>query len=168
MPEVIDAAVTGRSDTDASDPLRNSEDFACDLERTKRSLFVNIPSTTFTVTFVPSHGVQLESGGGWERPTSGHERADLSKALVDAWASIGKERSVFTEQLHRLTGATTATSTTVSSAASLLRYHHRDERLRRMSPDARATYDRIRKLREEIGPLDFDIVKALRELRDDG
>lgn len=37
--------------------------------------------------------------------------------------------------------------------------------IKRLSPKARATYDRIRKLREEIGPLDFDIVKALRELR---
>ena len=43
----------------------------------------------------------------------------------------------------------------------------RDERLRRMSPEARATYDRIRTLREEIGPLDFDIIKALRVIRDD-
>lgn len=39
--------------------------------------------------------------------------------------------------------------------------------LRRMTPEARATYDRIRALQAEIGPLDFDIVKALRELRGD-
>ena len=43
----------------------------------------------------------------------------------------------------------------------------RDERLRRMLPEARATYDRIRALREEIGPIDFDVVAAIRELRDD-
>ena len=41
--------------------------------------------------------------------------------------------------------------------------------LARMSPEDRATYDRIRALREEIGPIDFDVVEALRELRgDDG
>ena len=37
--------------------------------------------------------------------------------------------------------------------------------LETMTPEARATYDRIRALRAEIGPLDFDIVGALRELR---
>ena len=42
----------------------------------------------------------------------------------------------------------------------------REKRLRRMSPEARATYDRIRALREEIGPLDINIVEALRELRE--
>ena len=41
-----------------------------------------------------------------------------------------------------------------------------DERLRRMSLSARATYERILKLRAEIGPIDFDVVKALRELCD--
>ena len=54
--------------------------------------------------------------------------------------------------------------------------HTRSDRLRhrftckktyRMSSKARATYDRIRKLREEIGPIGFDVVKALRELRED-
>ena len=36
-----------------------------------------------------------------------------------------------------------------------------------MSPESRAAYDSIRALRDEIGPLAFDLVAALRELRDD-
>jgi hypothetical protein len=36
-----------------------------------------------------------------------------------------------------------------------------------MTPEAQATYDRIRALRDEIGPLDFDVVDALDELRDE-
>ena len=35
------------------------------------------------------------------------------------------------------------------------------------SVKSHSTYERIRTLRGEIGPVDFDIVKALRELRDD-
>jgi len=38
----------------------------------------------------------------------------------------------------------------------------------RMSPEARATYDRIIALRNEIGPIDFDIVAELREMRGGG
>ena len=168
MPELIDANVTTRGETDGDEPFRSSEDFAHDLERSKRKVFINIPSTTFTVTCVHSYGVHLESGGGWELPASGHERPDFSKARANAWASMQKESWVSSEKLERLTRATKVTSTRVSSVAWLLRRQHRDERLRRMSPEARATYKRIRELREEIGPLDFDIVKALRELRDDG
>ncbi len=41
----------------------------------------------------------------------------------------------------------------------------RTERLRRMTPARRAQHDRIVALRKEIGPIDFDIVGALRELR---
>lgn len=39
--------------------------------------------------------------------------------------------------------------------------------IERMSPDARAIYEQIRALREEIGVTGFDVVEALRELRDD-
>jgi hypothetical protein len=44
----------------------------------------------------------------------------------------------------------------------------RDERLRRMSPERLATYERIMKLREKIGPIDFDVVEAVHELRQHG
>ena len=167
MPLLVDANVTARSETDAGEPFRSSEDIAFDLEHSRRGLFVHIPSTSVTVTFVPSLGVYLESGGFWDVSASGHEWPDISEALVNAWASLHKESWFFAEPLDRLTRATKPTSTTISSVVRLLRRHHRDERLRRMSPEARATYDRIRTLRGEIGPLDFDIVEALRELRDD-
>lgn len=36
-------------------------------------------------------------------------------------------------------------------------------RLACMTAEARATYHRIQRLREEIGPLDFDIIEALNE-----
>ena len=35
-----------------------------------------------------------------------------------------------------------------------------------MTPKQRAVYEDIRKLREEIGVLDFDVVKAIREIRE--
>lgn len=34
-----------------------------------------------------------------------------------------------------------------------------------MTPEKRATFERICKLREKIGPIDFNVVKAIREFR---
>ena len=48
------------------------------------------------------------------------------------------------------------------------RRQRREALLARMTPERRATYERIRELQEKIGPVDFNIVKALGELRDDG
>lgn len=39
------------------------------------------------------------------------------------------------------------------------------ERIARMSPENRAAYERIKGLREEIGPTNFDVTEAIRELR---
>ena len=61
--------------------------------------------------------------------------------------------------------------TTVPDKATIqtiLRAHSRAERVSRMTPERREIYNRIRQLREEIGPLDFDVVAALRELRENG
>jgi hypothetical protein len=57
---------------------------------------------------------------------------------------------------------------TVSRLKDVLDQSSREERLARLSPEARATYERIRKLREAIGPVDFEIVAALREIRENG
>lgn len=38
----------------------------------------------------------------------------------------------------------------------------------KMSPEERALFDGIEALRGEIGPVKFDIVESLRELREDG
>jgi hypothetical protein len=40
--------------------------------------------------------------------------------------------------------------------------------LRKMTPEKRALFERITALREKIGPVNFDVVQALRELREDG
>ncbi len=42
------------------------------------------------------------------------------------------------------------------------------ERRRRMTPEQRALDERITRRRDEIGPIDFDIVAALREMRNGG
>ena len=44
----------------------------------------------------------------------------------------------------------------------------RTDRLQRLSPERRATFERIRKLREQIGPIGFNISSALREIRQGG
>jgi hypothetical protein len=46
--------------------------------------------------------------------------------------------------------------------------YNRSEQLRRMTPERRATYERIVKLRGEIGPIDFDISEAIQDLRQNG
>jgi hypothetical protein len=43
----------------------------------------------------------------------------------------------------------------------------RERLLAKMTPERRALYERIIARREEIGPVDFDSVQAIRELRDD-
>lgn len=43
----------------------------------------------------------------------------------------------------------------------------RNSRFRRLTPQARATYERIREIRKELGAFDFDMVQALREIRND-
>jgi len=76
------------------------------------------------------------------------------------WLAINPKPAVVS------TRATTSTSTTVSFLRSLLRMQLRNDRLRKMSPERRAIYERIRQLRDEIGPIDFDVVEALWELRE--
>jgi hypothetical protein len=41
----------------------------------------------------------------------------------------------------------------------------REQRLKEMTPGRRAYLERVLRLREKIGPLDFNILEALRELR---
>ena len=40
--------------------------------------------------------------------------------------------------------------------------------LQRLSPEKRALFEEIVALRKKIGPVGFDVVKTLRELREDG
>jgi hypothetical protein len=52
--------------------------------------------------------------------------------------------------------------------APLFGLRSRSDRLRRMAPERRAAYERIMKLRDEIGPIDFDVSEAVQQLRRDG
>lgn len=166
MPRMINANVTMRRETDSRGVFRNTEEFAYELEHGRRNQIAYIPSVTVMETSVPSRAEYLESASTWEFSRSGHERPEVSEALIRAWDSMEKKNWIPNNVLHRISRETVATSATSSSIALLARRHRRDERLRRMSPSARATYDRIRKLREDIGPIDFDVVTAIRELRD--
>lgn len=64
--------------------------------------------------------------------------------------------------------AESSVTVTERSVRRLLRAERRNGLLQRLSPERRATYERIRRLREEIGPLDFDVIEELRELRENG
>ncbi|WP_165227394.1 hypothetical protein [Aquisphaera insulae] len=44
----------------------------------------------------------------------------------------------------------------------------RDALIESLTPEKRALFDSISKLRRKIGPISFDIVNALREIREDG
>jgi hypothetical protein len=72
------------------------------------------------------------------------------------------------ERISASTRATTPTATTVSAVGRLLELRRRDERLARMPPDRRTLYHRILNRREAIGPVDLDVVQALKELRSNG
>ena len=54
----------------------------------------------------------------------------------------------------------------VERLRKLLRSYTPEERYARMTPGRRALFDEIRRLRDEIGPIDFDVVEELRKLRD--
>lgn len=61
-------------------------------------------------------------------------------------------------------------NTSVRAARRLARQsvrQEREDRLARMTPQARASYHRIMRLRDEIGPVGFDVAQALREIRED-
>jgi hypothetical protein len=168
MPTIIDANVSPRSQTGTSEPeLSLPEPLAQHLEKQKLGVLCGPPSGTFTVTSVPSVHLYSESSAFSEFAFTTPEHPDLRNAFTEAWKALHNMQGVHTRAVLRTTRATNPTSTTVSSAARFLRDHQRDERLRRMSPERRANYERIRKLRNDIGPIDFDVVKALRELRDD-
>lgn len=66
------------------------------------------------------------------------------------------------------TRATGPTSSTVSQTNMLLRRRRLDEKVRSLSPERRALFEEIKRLRDRIGPIDFDVVRAIRELRENG
>ena len=102
---------------------------------------------TFTST-TPTVSERTEEFTLWPREGWGDSRLEDNEAV-------------------RNTRATTETATKVSSVHRLLRLHNRDDRIARLSPEHRKLFEDIMALREEIGPVDFDLVKELQELRSD-
>ena len=88
------------------------------------------------------------------------ERAPI-RWTVD-WDAINQRPAI------AATRGTGSTSVTVGSLKKLFRMHQRDEWLSRMSPGHRLLYDRIKNLREKIGPIGFEVVDFIREFRDRG
>ena len=166
MPGLIDATVTGWSETAAGEVPSSAEAIAHELQNSKRRLFTKVKQMTISESFVVSPTVTLQSGAVWDERSPEYGAPDVSEAHGIAWTSLDQNHWRFGELPRRLTRATKTTSTTVSAAAKLVRQYRRDERVRHMPPAARATYERIRKLREDIGRGEFDIVGAIRELRD--
>ena len=72
---------------------------------------------------------------------------------------------IFEIEVDSLTRATKQTSVPISSFKRLFRSMRREERLNRMPPRYRKLYERIRKRRDKIGPLDFDILEMLQKIR---
>ncbi len=76
--------------------------------------------------------------------------------------------SFYSRLRPRSTAGASLNTATERSGPQLQRARRRNELLQRLTPERRATYDRIKKLREEIGSLGFDVVEELRELRENG
>lgn len=121
----------------------------------------------------------------WESPKSGNTFTSSGTTASLAYLHVTSpslpaenraESAVVWQEMDRLalnrepvvvsSSIGTPTGMTNRSLRSLLRMQLRDDRLRRMSPERRAIYERIRKLRDEIGPIDFDAVEALCEPRE--
>lgn len=72
------------------------------------------------------------------------------------------------QRITILTGAISlTTSAPLRSLRELIKEKTREERLQKMAPNQVALYFRIVELREKIGEVDFDVVEAVRELRED-
>ena len=97
--------------------------------------------------------------------TAPHHGLELSQQMP-TWNDIPD--SLLSPIVPRMSNATTSTTTSLTSIGQVLSRKHRDERLRRMSPERRALYHDIRTLREKIGPINFDVVETLREFRKNG
>jgi len=67
-----------------------------------------------------------------------------------------------------LTRATRETSTTISSLRRTLHTQARERLVQELPAERRAMYEAIRRLRDEIGPVDFNVADLIRELRENG
>ena len=67
-----------------------------------------------------------------------------------------------------MTNPSVPTTVDPTAIRELARMQRKDELLRSMSPEKRDLFHKIVGLREKIGPVKFDVVEALREMREDG
>ncbi len=167
MTALADARVLTRSLT-RSEPANVNSDLVADLcaPSTMRSMsgkYTRIEAHCGSISGIVCHA---EKTGDLTVVWEGKLTHELDVG-VTGWNAL--ERLVsYGHVISTRTRATTVSATTVSTLRGLLRRRMRDERLKRLSPERRAVYDRIRKLREEIGPVEFGIVETLRELRANG
>ena len=161
MAVIGDAQVLTRRATGAESIAWDPARVAQDIERTRSQPLVSIQLGTTGDTSTPSVGIlELTAPSDAILPKPAPQPEDGRPWLIlSDWASSRREGVDFA------TRATKVTSTTVSSVRRLLRALHREDRVSRMPAERREIYERIRGLREEIGPVDFDVVEALREIR---
>jgi cell division protein FtsB len=79
-----------------------------------------------------------------------------------------KKRNVSNEILKRVEKASFDALQRIPQVGSdrLDRTQQRRKRLDKLSPERRELYERIKKLRDEVGSVDFNIVDSLREMRE--
>ena len=112
---------------------------------------------------------QVATGSVWDDPrivTYTTTASVVMRIGPEGWEEL--KRFFQARRMSPSTKAMTSTAVTVSSIRSLLQMRKRDDMLKRMTPEKRALYERIVKLREKIGPVNMNLVEAIRELREDG
>jgi len=79
-----------------------------------------------------------------------------------------KKRNVSSEIIKRVEKASFDALQRIPQVGSdrLDRTQQRRKRLDKLSPERRELYERIKKLRDEVGSVDFNIVDSLREMRE--
>lgn len=145
----------GETDAEAAIPTRDRINEAIAHAHTITSPRA-VPSTTINAT-------EAEAWAAIRSATVGH--FDLA-GRSSGWDEL--EAPENPERVSASTRATGPTTTTARAIRKLLELRRRDERVARMSPERRALYHRILSRREQIGPVDLDVAKALKELRGDG
>lgn len=161
MSHVIDAGVDTRSQRpeDRLAPLLDEVPDHVEQSRPRALLLLRLSTTTNTSAPYVAH---VDTA----LPAVNLPPRQLDPGDIALWQTL-RNWLAHLEPSDTRTQATSLRSTTVSSIRSLLRARHRDERLARMTPERRAIYERIKRLRDAIGPIDFDVLDALRELRED-
>jgi hypothetical protein len=84
--------------------------------------------------------------------------------VPDPWLAFADSRKRLSFSIFREIWSATAGDE--SSLRNVLRMQRRAQRLAQLTAPQRETFERIRQLRDRIGPTDFDVSEALQELRE--